>query len=183
MEDGTFQIQHLIPVAYRLAIGALPAGAYVKSIRFANQDITNKLLDLALSPDGGSLDILLSSHAADVSGIVRASDGSPLAELNLTLWQPGLPGDGETAFVRYGYTDFNGHFEITSLPPGEYRIAAWEGTERNLDGYAPLRDLAEFRAKFDSQASTLKLNENDHAQIEPALISRENIEAEAAKFK
>ncbi len=182
-EDGTFQIQHITPAVYRVAIANLPPGTYVKSIRFGSQDITNKLLDLTASPDGGSLDILLSSHAADVSGIVRASDGSPLAELNLTLWQPGLPGDGETALVRYGYTDFSGRFEIANLSPGEYRIAAWEGSERNLDGLGPFRDLPEFRARFDAQATTLKLNENDHAQIQPILISRDNIEAAVSKVK
>jgi hypothetical protein len=77
---------------------------------------------------------------------------------------------------RTAKTDSTGQFTFQGLSPGEYRVAAWEQIEQGLD------TVPEFRAKFDDKATAVKLQENDHAQIQPALIPRDAIETEAAKL-
>ncbi|HEX5431625.1 MAG TPA: hypothetical protein VFW83_06645, partial [Bryobacteraceae bacterium] len=91
-QDGNFVLHNLMPAAYRVNVAGLPPGTYIKSIRYGNQDITKSALDLS-SGEGGSLDILLSPKAADVSGTVRDSEGKALPGVRAALWIPGTPED------------------------------------------------------------------------------------------
>ncbi len=113
----------------------------------------------------------------DISGIVHGSDGMPAASVQVTLWTPGVPAVGVTDFTRTASTDPNGQFKFASLPPGDYRIAAWEQIDPGL-GTVP-----EFRIKFESKAAAVKLAENAHENVEAPLIGHDAIEAEAAKLQ
>jgi hypothetical protein len=65
---------------------------------------------------------------------------------------------------------------MKSLPPGDYRVIAWEDVDPNL-----VQD-PEFRARFDGNSATVKLSESSHETTDPKLVSRETIESEAAKL-
>jgi protocatechuate 3,4-dioxygenase beta subunit len=175
-EDGTFSIVNVMPGAYRVLVQPVPQGSYVKSIRFGSQDLLKSALDLT-GGSGGMLNVVLSPNAGDVSGIVHNPDGTPLASVQVTLWTPGVPAEGATDFTRTSVTDANGQFKFANLPPGEYRIAAWEQIDPGL-GVVP-----DFRIKFESKAAAVKLEENAHENTEAPLIGRDAIEAEAAKLQ
>lgn len=153
----------------------IPPGYYVKSIRYGSQDLTKSLLDLT-SGSGGAIEVTLSSNVADISGGVHGSDGMPVAEVRLTLWTPGIPPSGAVDFTRTSRTDANGQFKFADLPPGDYRVAAWEQVD------AGLALVPDFRIKFESHATAVKLNEGDHIQIQPDLIPKDAIATEASKF-
>jgi hypothetical protein len=172
--DGSFEIQHILPGAYQVEVMALPPGLYVKSIRYGGQDLTKSLLDLS-SGGGGSIDVVLSYNVADISGVVHGGDGQPLADVALTLWIPGPTSNEAIDFTRATQSDGDGKFKFSDLPPGDYRVAAWEQIDSGL-GTVP-----EFRSQFESAATSVKLSEGDHAQIEPSLIPAAEIEAAAAK--
>jgi hypothetical protein len=70
-----------------------------------------------------------------------------------------------------------GHFRFGNLRPGEYRIAAWERIE------AGMGNISEFHARFDESATIVKLSEDSHEVVQPVLISREKVEAEAVKLQ
>ena len=57
----------------------------MKSIRFGQQDFTHATIDLT-SGVSGSLDILLSPRAAEVSGTVRNQDGAAVTGVEILLW-------------------------------------------------------------------------------------------------
>ena len=174
-EGATFRMRHVIPKLYKAGAYGLPSGTYLKSIRFGNQDVTKSLLDLT-SGGGGALEVVLARGAADVGGVLRGQDGAPLSNLVVSLWIPGTPSQEAVDLGRTAKTDSTGQFTFQGLSPGEYRVAAWEQIEQGLD------TVPEFRAKFDDKATAVKLQENDHAQIQPALIPRDAIETEAAKL-
>ena len=175
--DGSFEIKRILPGTYQVLVQPLPAGLYVKSIRYGGQDLTRSLLDLT-SGGGGSIDIVLSYNVADVSGVVHGADGQPLAGVALTLWTPGTPSNEAADFTRTVLTGDDGGFKFADLPPGDYRVAAWEQIED-----AGLATVPEFRSQFESSATEVKVNEGEHAQIEPALIHKDAIEAAAAKLQ
>jgi hypothetical protein len=175
-EDGTFAIHNIMPAVYQVSVQPLPQGTYIKSIRFGSQDLMKTPLDLT-SGSGGTLNVVLSPNAGDISGIVHGADGSPLWSVLVTLWTPGTPPEGVTDFTRIASTDLNGQFKFASLPPGDYRIAAWEQIDPGL------ATIPEFRIKFDSKAAAVKLDENAHENTEAPLIGRDAIEAEAAKLQ
>ncbi|MGZ4789793.1 MAG: carboxypeptidase regulatory-like domain-containing protein [Terriglobales bacterium] len=158
---------------YRMGLD-VPDGTYVKSIRFGNQDITTGLLDT--TSGGGALEMVLSPHAAEVTGIVQDANGQPLSGVIVTLWMPGLQPFGTLDQARSTGTDAMGHFRFGNLRPGEYRIAAWEKIEQGLG------NVAEFHVKFDNKATVVRLAEDSRETVQPVLIHREEIETEAAKL-
>ena len=165
-----------MPSVYQVQVQPLPPGMYVKAIRFGSQDLTKSMLDLS-SGSGGVIDVTLSPNVADISGVVHGSDGSPVVGGIITLWTPGVPSTDSVDFTRTARTDDNGQFKLPNLPPGNYRVAAWEQVDQGL------AMVPEFRMKFEGKAVAVTLNENDHAQIQPELISRDASQAEAAKFQ
>jgi protocatechuate 3,4-dioxygenase beta subunit len=173
--DGTFELHDLAPERYRVTVNGIPDGTYVKAVRFGDQDITHAVLDLtAGSP--GSLDIVLSPNAADVSGTVLNEKGDAVADASVTLGPMSPETAAQTQFFRQTRTDQNGRFTMKSLPPGDYRVIAWEDVDPNL-----VQD-PEFRARFDGNSATVKLSESSHETTDPKLVSRETIESEAAKL-
>ena len=172
--DGTILIPGVGPNVYRVAVGGLPAGTYVKSIRCSGQDVTKAALDLTAGA-GGNLEIIVSPDAASVTGTVRNDKGDPSAGVLVTLWERGSSGVAE--FVRNSATDQNGGFRFQSLPPGEYRIAAWEQIEPNM------ANVPEFRGKFETQAAAVHLTPKSHESVDVKLVTRDVIEIEAAKLR
>jgi hypothetical protein len=175
-DDGTFAIHNVMPGTYQMNVQSLPPGTYVKSIRFGSQDLMKTPLDLT-GGSSGAINVVLSPNAGDIGGSVHGGDGTALIGVFVTLWTPGVPTEGVQDFTRTTATDANGQFKFASLPPGDYRIAAWEQIEPGL-GTVP-----EFRIKFESKAASVKLDENAHEKIEAPLIARDAIETEAAKLQ
>jgi hypothetical protein len=174
-EDGSFKIQAAPAAKYFVNLGALPEGTYVKSTRFGNQDVTHDLLDLTYG-GAGTLEIVLSTKAADVSGVVRDDKGEALGGIPITVW-PKTPDRGSSSSgIRSGSTDQNGSFKISGLAPGEYFAAAWDDPEPGLT------QSPDFAAKFASDAAAVKLAESSRETVALKLIPRERIAAEAAKL-
>ena len=157
--DGGFAVHSLVPAVYRVRPMGLPEGTYIKSIHYGDLDITEGPLDLT-SGVKGRLNIQLAPNAASITGSVRDANGVALPDVTVTLWKPGIPASAAADFSQMAISGADGKFEFTNLPPGEYRVAAWEEIDSSL------AILPKFRTKFDSRATTVKLNENDHGQIE-----------------
>lgn len=170
-DDGTFRIQNVGPDNYRVQVNNLPDGTYLKSIHLAGEDITKSGLDMT-SGSSAQLEVLLSPNASDVSGVVHRENGDSATGVRVTLWSPSDPD-----LLKTANTDQNGAFKIRNLGPGEYRIAAWEDAEFGLS------QDPDFRTRFDSRATTMKLSENEHETTEVKLIGKEDSDAEAQKVK
>jgi len=167
--DGTFRIPRIVPNQYSIQVSGLPDNVYVKSVAFDGRDITGEDLNL-ISGAGGLLEIVLSPDAAGISGIVRSPDGEAAAGATVQVCS------GEDT-VKYVSSDENGEYKVGGLPPGDYRVLAWEEVDPGLS-----LDAA-FRAHFESQTADVKLDERAHPTVEVKMIAREAVEAETAKLK
>ena len=174
-DDGTFEMHGVLPAKYRAFLQGLPEGVYVKSIRFGQQDFTHATLDLT-SGVSGSLDILLSPRAAEVSGTVRNQDGAAVTGVEILLWSKQSLPENLWGGPHSAATDQNGDFRIAGLAPGDYYLAAWEDIE------ADLTSDPDFLQRFTSQATVLTLEEGAHQTAQPNLISREAVTTAAAKL-
>jgi protocatechuate 3,4-dioxygenase beta subunit len=173
-EDGTFQFNAVGTGKYMLNVISLPPGTYLKSARFAGQDVTNALLDTT-SGAGGTLDILLSSKAASVSGSVQNEKGEPLAGVMVTLW-PKIPDASLTGGARLSFTDQNGGFQFKGLAPGDYEVAAWEDLDPGV------AQSAEFLSHFTSDASAITLAEGGQESKDLKPVPPDKVAAEIAKL-
>jgi len=174
--DGTFEVHDIQPDRYRVTVGGMGSGVYVKSIRFGNEDITYGVVDLINVP-GGQLDIKLSRHAAQVQGTVHNDKGETVADAQVTLAPIAAELAATDLLFRSARTNSTGQFTLRNLPPGEYRVLAWEEVSAEI-----LND-PEFRAHFDSSATTVKLSEDSHESVDLKQVGKDAIELEAAKVR
>jgi hypothetical protein len=174
--DGTFEMHDLGPERYRVKVNGLLDGIYVKSIHFGNEDVTNGILDLT-SGTGGVIDVKLAPNAADVSGTVRNGNGETAMGVEVTLGPASAEVAAQTLFLQLTSTGNDGKFSFKNLPPGEYRICAWEEVDRGL-----VTD-PEFRSRFDSRSVLVKLSQGSHESSDVNMLSKDAIEVEASKVR
>jgi len=174
--DGTFQLKDVFPSKYFVTVGSLADGAYVKSLRLDGQDVTRSMLDLS-SGAVGSLEIIVSTKAAELGGTVRNDKGAPLPDIPVTVW-PKIPDlSSRTGGIKTAKTDWNGGFKISGLASGEYFVAAWEYPEVGL------AENPAFLGRFTAPDLTVKLAESVHENVDVKLITRDRIVAEAGKIR
>ncbi len=167
--DGSFRIPGIVPDQYSVKVTGLPDDVYVKSVRFEGRDINGEDLNFA-SGAGGQLEIVLSSGAAGISGVVRDAEGAAAAGATVQVCQ----GDDT---VKYVSANENGEYKVGGLPPGDYHVLAWEEVDPGLSFDAG------FRSHFAAQSTDVQLAERAHSTVEVKMIPREAIESEAAKMK
>ncbi len=173
-EDGTFKITGLGPNKYAINFNGLPQGAYLKSIRYGGQDVTHSLVDMSAAV-GGTMEVMLSDKAADVSGTVHNDKGETLPGVQVTLWPKNFD-PGNTTAIKQANTDQNGGFKFSSLAPGEYFVAAWEELDSGL------AQSPDFLKNFTGDGSAIKLAEGGHESVDTRVVARDKILLEIAKI-
>ncbi len=159
--DGSFVIPVVLPDVYEIAIGPLP-GAYVKSIRFGDEEAPDGRIDL--TKGSASVAVLLATDVGEVEGSVKKANGDPAARVRVTLIAYGSH-LGRTDLANFGFADEQGKFHLRSVAPGEYKVFAWE----DVPAGAP--QDPEFRKPFEKQAVAVKMAPNGHETVELTAIS------------
>ena len=155
--DGSFSATELSQDKYRIMVTP-GAAAYVKAVTVGGQNILDTGIDLS-SGGVGPMEVLLSTKIATVNGMVekQKQDDAPGsvviaivgANSELTLLSTA---SGQSALAR---VDESGKFSIANLPPGEYKLIAFEEVD-----LATASD-PEFLKKFADRAATVKIGEGE----------------------
>ncbi len=121
-KDGTFEVTSVKDGNYAMGLWGLEHDWYVKSVRLGADDILEKGLQVEKGVSGGRLEIVVSSASAQVEGSVNDGSQAMIGVHVLITPEP------ETSYNRFrsrsAKTDQVGHFSITGLAPGEYRVFA-----------------------------------------------------------
>jgi hypothetical protein len=106
---------------------------YVEAVRLGGRDVTETGVDLK-GKSTAALEIVLSNEGGRIEGIVSGDDKKPVTEANVVL----VPEDK----LRVDYTlyqtttsDQKGHFVITGIRPGTYKVFAWEELGDDENGF------------------------------------------------
>ncbi len=172
-EDGTFRFNALGTTKYALFV-ALPQGTYLKSARFAGQDVTNALIDTT-SGTGGKLDLVLSSKTATVTGSVQNEKGEALAGVMVTLW-PKIPDVSLIGGSHLSFADQSGAFKFQNLAPGDYYVAAWEELDPGL------AQSADFLSHLTGEANAISLAESGQESRDLKPVPADKVALEIAKL-
>ena len=159
--DGSFVLHDVAPAVYQLNLGAVP-GAYLKSVQIGDRALQDRRIDL--THGGGQLAVVLASDVGQVDGSVKKADGEPAVRVRVTLVPEGDRA-GRVELSRFAFSNEKGEFKITELPPGEYKIFAWEEIQPGA-----LQD-PEFRKPFEKRGVALKIPSNGHASADLTVIS------------
>jgi 5-hydroxyisourate hydrolase-like protein (transthyretin family) len=159
--DGSFVLRDVGPNVYQLNLGAVP-GTYLKSIKLGDHVLEDRRIDL--TQGGGQLAVILASDIAQVEGSVKKADGEPAVRVRVTLVPEGDQ-FGRQDLSRFAFSNEKGEYKIVNVPPGEYKIFAWEEVQAG----AP--QDPEFRKPFEKRGVALKIPPNGHASADLTVIS------------
>jgi hypothetical protein len=174
-QDGTFELSHVTPGAYRIAVLAGAPGLYVKSIRFGDQDVTDGRI--SLSQPGGALNILFGADGGQIQGSVESASGEALPNAPVTL-APAGQHEKRADLVQVTAADQYGHFSFQDLAPGDYQVFAWGDQEVDFG----LIQNADFRKLLSGQAASVSVGSNGSESVQLRLISAEDIEQAMSKL-
>jgi hypothetical protein len=110
---------NVIPDKYRLNVLANGGNGYVASAKLGDVDVLNG--EFTVGSSAGELHITIRGDSASIQGQVTFQ-GQPAPGAQIYL----IPVSGDGA--KFGFGDPEGHYEITGVPPGDYRIQAWKGS-------------------------------------------------------
>jgi hypothetical protein len=159
--DGSFTISGVaLNQSYRVFVNGLlrfPGGRaivppqlqglYVESVSLGDEDVLNNGLRLE-SQQTRPLLITIAAGAGSISGRI-------LGEQPLAATVALVPESGQRFHVSHAftYTDESGQFEITGVPPGDYRLFAWESIEPGA------WQNADFVRAYESQGKLVHIDE------------------------
>ncbi|HEY1335982.1 MAG TPA: carboxypeptidase regulatory-like domain-containing protein [Bryobacteraceae bacterium] len=159
--DGTFKIAGVPPGVWDINPGRLPSDGYLKSMRLGDQDVLTEEMVIQPSTEA-SLKIVIGTQAAIVQGDVTA-DAHPVRAVVLLAPEPRF--QHVLAFYRVVASDGNGHFVMKNVTPGNYRLYAFAGFDRNL-----IED-PDFRNLLASGGLSVALREGDNPPVNISVLS------------
>jgi hypothetical protein len=169
-EDGTFVLENVSPDKYRIMAFGLPQGVWVKSIRAGDREVLDDGLDMGGGVPGPVL-ITLGVGVGQISGMVQDVKQQPAAGSLVTLLPDPLKEERNDLY-RMTTADQNGQFTMQGIPPGEYKLIAWE----DVDPGAYMDP--EFLKPHESRAQRITVQANS-----PQQVSLTQIPAEASAAK
>jgi hypothetical protein len=121
-DDGTFVLKDVSAMSYRLTVNGISNGGYVVGGRYGNADAFGELIQVETDRNI-PLSVQLGFSAGSVKGIVDDSRNQPFQAATCVL----IPASrGRIDLYKTATSDQNGEFTFASVPPGEYKLIAWE---------------------------------------------------------
>ncbi|MBS1829535.1 MAG: carboxypeptidase regulatory-like domain-containing protein [Acidobacteria bacterium] len=156
--DGTFRIERASRETAYVTIAGLAAGNWIKSVKMGGQELALGLVDLGSGGGLMQLEVVVSDRVGVVEGVVSV-DGKAASEGMVTLAPEPYP-VGRADLVRTATIGEDGGFRLDGVPPGDYRVYAWEAMEREM--YTD----PELLKKFEAASVKVSVKENATARAE-----------------
>jgi hypothetical protein len=126
---GNFVLFNVMPGRYTLNVPLRP-GFYLKAAQLGEQDVLDIPLDLT-GGSAGALRILLGTSPGELSGVVTGQDLSPASGAWVVLIPETAKRRALAQFYRQTTTSDAGRYTLSNVPPGRYKLFAWEQIENS----------------------------------------------------
>lgn len=167
-EDGSFEFRNVAPGRYAVRVYRLPEGSYLKAARMGDQDVLADGFTIQAA-SGGALELLVSPAGGQVDGVVLDAEKKPHPGAVVTLIPDEKRRHREDLFFQQS-SDQNGRFSFRGVPPGEYKVFAWDKID---DGV--YRDPA-FLERFEDEGAKVAVKERSTVTAEAKLLHAEEAE-------
>lgn len=169
-DNGSFTLKNVGPQTLNVNVAGLPAGYYVKTINYGQQDA--KANGLTYTGSNDLVEIVVSPNGATVEGLVHNHGGDPVSGATVVLAPPPDQRSDSRRF-RTARTDQNGHFSLKGLEPNDYSVYAWEDIE-----FGQFMDPDVLKAA-ENHGKSLKLKESSQESLDLESIPAEDTPAGA----
>lgn len=146
-DSGKFTMKGVTPGKYRLRASGT---GYAKTLKYGDREVDDDGIDLSAGV-AGPLQVVFDTEVADVRGSVADDDGVPMTGVTVVL----VPDSRRLAQFHDTISDPKGQFHFADLPPGDYKLLAWEEMQPNQ-----FQD-PQFLTKYIAKAETVVLKAND----------------------
>jgi protocatechuate 3,4-dioxygenase beta subunit len=163
--DGTFVVHNLYDGNYRLHVGGFPEEFYLRSARMGGSEVLETGLTITHTEPPGALDMVLTQNGGRIDGTV-VHHQKPAAGAIVVL-VPDPPDRNRGEMYSSKRTDQMGRFSLRGLPPGDFKLFAWE----RLDGVA-FND-PEFLKPYDDRGTPVHIEEKKEQYVQLDLIPAE----------
>ena len=128
--DGQFSMNGVVPGNYVLDITNLPGDLYIKVARFGTDDIVEKPLTLETAQTQHPLQVLFGSDGGHLQVGAYDARGKPYSGAHFVL-VPEVTRRSHREQYRLATSGEDGKALLRGIPPGSYKLFAWEHPEPN----------------------------------------------------
>jgi hypothetical protein len=169
--DGILELPDVAPGAYRL-VGLPRAGAYVKSIWYGTQDVSDGLIPMA--QEGVPLRLILGSDPGQIAATAATASGASGAPLRWVLMPQGALAERRYLRQMTGPTGIACRFQ--GLTPGDYKLFAIEAADGDDIADPDLMKL------LDANAVVVTVHAGGHESVTVTAISAGELERAKEKL-
>jgi protocatechuate 3,4-dioxygenase beta subunit len=162
-DDGSFAIQNVPADHYWVNVYGFPPAYYLKSVRMGDADSLESGLDTTQGA-AGTLEITIGGNGGQIEGSAADSKQKPASGAVVAL-VPDAPRRERLMLFKTAATDTTGHFSITGIAPGEYKLFAWEQIEEGA-----YQD-PEFLKVYENQGQAVTIREGSRETAPLKVIS------------
>jgi hypothetical protein len=138
-----------------------PVNYYIKEVRFGGTEALNTPINI--SPGAAeTLEVVLSPRVSQVDGTVTDDKGQPVPGVQAVL----IPDAHRDRFelFRTVTTGQDGRFTVRGIPPGDYKVFAWESIE-SFGYFDP-----ELLKRDEAKGQRIKIQDSGNANVTVKLI-------------
>jgi hypothetical protein len=128
--NGEFSMKTVSAGDYTVQITGLPANGYAKSVRLGGRDLLLETLHVDVQPLG-RIEVVVGTDASTLTGHVADERQDSAVNVKVVL-VPDAPLRRRWDLYKTAATDLSGNFTIKTVPPGDYKVFAWEDTPDNI---------------------------------------------------
>jgi hypothetical protein len=128
--DGQFSIADVFPDEYLLTVTDLPDDVYVAAARYGSVDALEAAVSIRNNDAASALQILLDSRGGRLTSAVFDRENRPLPRAQVVL-VPDATRRHRPDQYRVIRAGDDGRVTIRGIPPGDYKVLAWENIEPN----------------------------------------------------
>lgn len=166
--DGTFVLENISDGTYRINVGGFPEEFYLESARLGGSDVLTSGLTVSQSDAGGSFDLVLSADGGRVDGVVLR-DQQPVSGAIVVL-VPDPPNRKRDELYSFKTTDPLGRFSLLGLPPGEFKLFAWEQRE------GVTYNDPDFLKDYEDRGTPVHIEQKSQQSIQLPVIPAEDVQ-------
>jgi len=128
----------------------LPPNGYVADVQLGGRSVYDEGLTVGTDPIAG-VEVIVKSDGGTIEGTVSGADKKPLTGRSVVL-VPELARRKNFALFRATASDEQGGFRLTRVPPGNYKLFAWDSVVPGA------YESAEFLQRYESRGVDVKVS-------------------------
>jgi hypothetical protein len=161
--DGTFALKNVGALPYRARVTGLPANGYVIAARFGDVDPLGA--PFTVGETEALLQLQIGFSPGNVTANVVDASGKPFSGI-VTALVPDTSRRGRSDLYFSGTSDASGRVAFANVPPGAYRLFAWEEVPAEAFRYA------EFLQTHESRGVNVTVEKNGAHTLEVKAIPK-----------